>query len=56
LLTFLFVSVSIQSYRNHIAIEYTNWASLYCSHAKEIKEIFMSLNIKQKSLCQMATT
>jgi len=56
LLTFLFVSVSIQSFRNHIAIEYTTCANLYCSHAKQIKEILMNLNNKQKSLCQMATT
>jgi len=56
LLTFLFVSVSIQSFRNHIAIEYTTCASLYCSPAKQIKEILMSLNNKQKSLCQMVTT
>jgi len=56
LLAFLFVSVSIQSFRNHIAIEYSTCASLYCSHAKQIKEILMSLNNKQKSLFQMATT
>jgi len=53
LLKFLLVSVSIQSFRNHIAIEHTTCASLYCSHAKQIKEILMSSN---KSLCQMATT
>jgi len=55
LLAFLFVSVSIQSFRNHIAIEYTTCASLYCSHVKQIKEI-LSLDNKQKSLCQMETT
>ena len=31
-------------------------ASLYCSHAKQIKEILMSLDNNQKSLYQMATT
>jgi len=31
-------------------------ASLYCSHAKQIKEILMSLDNNQKSLHQMATT
>jgi len=56
LLTFLFVSVFIQSFRNHIAIEYTSCASLHFSHAKQIKQILLSLNNKQKSLCQMATT
>jgi len=29
---------------------------VYCSYAKKIKEILMSLNNKQKSLCQMVTT
>jgi len=51
-----FVSVSIQSFRNQIAIEYTSCASFHCSHAKQIKENLMSLNNKQKSLCHMATT
>jgi len=50
------ICVSIQSFRNQIATKYTICASLYCSHAKQTKHNLMSLNNKQKSLCQMATT
>ena len=31
-------------------------ASLYCFHAKQIKEFLMILNSKQKRLYQLATT
>jgi len=44
LLAFLFVSISIQSFRNQIAIEYITCPGLYCSRAKQIKEILVSLS------------
>ena len=34
----LLICVSIQSFRNQIATEYTICASLYCSYAKQIKK------------------
>jgi len=43
-------------FSNQIEFECTANASLYCSHAKQIKLILISLNNKQKSLCQMAST